>query len=94
MGLSSNTLDEFARQTGFKEISPSDSASQVGGESLATGSLAAVANRKRDGKAVTKSSGVTSEVSRSSLGRFEAKYKVGEKTTSGVTIKEVSEKEW
>ena len=91
MGLSSNTLDEFARQTGFKEISPSDSASQVGSESLATGSLAEVVHKKRDGKAVTKSSGVTSEVSRSSSGRFEAKYKVGDKTTSGALVKQVVE---
>ena len=40
VGLSSNTLDEFARQTGFKEISPSDSASQVGGDSSVLGSSA------------------------------------------------------
>jgi hypothetical protein len=68
VGLSSNTLDEFTRQTGFKEISPSDSASQVGSESLATGSLAEAANRKRDCKAATKSSGAISEISSKTFG--------------------------
>jgi hypothetical protein len=89
--LSANALDEFARQIGPKEISPSDSVSQVCGESSVVESSAAVANRKRDCKAATKSSGVTSEVSRSSSGRFEAKYKVGEKTAGGAIIREVIE---
>jgi hypothetical protein len=94
VGLSSNTLDEFSRQTGFKEIGPSDSASQFGGESFAAESLTEVVHKKRDGKAVTKSLVVTSEVSRSSSGRFEAKYKVGDKTTSGALVKEVVEEDW
>jgi hypothetical protein len=35
-----------------------------------------------------------SKVSRSSNGRFEGKYKTGEKTTSGAIIKDVDEEEW
>jgi hypothetical protein len=79
VGLSSNTLDEFARQTGFKEISPSDSASQVGGESSVLGSSATQGlateevTRKREQKAqdklksaIAKSS--TSNVTRKSFG--------------------------
>ena len=50
--------------------------------------------RKRDNKAAIKLSGATSEVSRSSSGRFEAKYKVGDKTTSGALVKEVVEEDW
>ena len=79
MGLSSNTLDEFARQTGFKEISPSDSASQFGGDSSVLGSSATQGlateevTRKREQKAqdklksaIAKSS--TSNATRKSFG--------------------------
>ena len=66
MGLSSNTLDEFARQTGFKEISPSDSASQVGGDSSVLGSSATQGlamreevTRKREQKVQDKLENVT-----------------------------------
>ena len=66
VGLSSNTLDEFARQTGFKEISPSDSASQVGGDSSVLGSSATQGlamreevTRKREQKVQDKLENVT-----------------------------------
>ena len=35
-----------------------------------------------------------SGVSRSTAGRFEAKYKVGDKTGSGALVKEVIETDW
>jgi hypothetical protein len=75
------------------DVAPSDSISQIGGKSSAAGSLVTVAHRKRESKAATKS-GAQNEISRSSLGRFEAKYKVGDKTASGAIIKDVTEKDW
>ena len=103
VGLSSNTLDEFARQTGFKEISPNDSASQVGDESSVAGSLAATqglgeeTTRKRDKKAQEKFEGATarsSATNRSGVGRYEAKLSVGDRTKSGAVVKEVFEDQW
>ena len=38
--------------------------------------------------------GALSEVSRSSLGRFEGKYQVGDKTASGALVKVVLEEDW
>jgi len=35
-----------------------------------------------------------SKISRSTAGRFEGKYKVGDKTQSGATIKEINEEAW
>jgi hypothetical protein len=35
-----------------------------------------------------------SKVSRSTTGRFEGKYKVGDKTPSGVIVKEIKEEQW
>ena len=55
-------------------------------------------NKKRDAKAADKEdnasvrSGKTNKTSKS--GRFEAKYKVGDKTASGAIIKEVGEEDW
>jgi hypothetical protein len=78
-----------------QEIYPSESISQVDGSaSLAVRSSAAAAHRKRDSKAATKSSKALSEISRSTNGRFEAKYKIGEKTASGACVKEVIESDW
>lgn len=73
-------------------LGPNESLSQFSDESSVVESSAA--NRKRESKAAIKSSVAASEVSRSYLGRFEAKYKVGEKTASGAIIKEVIEEEW
>jgi hypothetical protein len=35
-----------------------------------------------------------SKVSRSTNGRFEGKYKVGDKTVGGAVIKEIKEEDW
>lgn len=69
VGLSSSALNTFVKQSGPSEIGPSDSVSQIGGESSVVESLAA--NKKRESKAAIKSSAVQSEVSRSSSGRYE-----------------------
>ena len=42
----------------------------------------------------TQSLGGGSNISRSTNGRFEAKYKAGDRTTSGVIIKEITESQW
>jgi hypothetical protein len=105
VGLSSNTLDEFSRQTSFKEVSPSDSVSQVGGDSSVLGSSATqglatgeeVNTRKRDQKAQDKFEDATarsSATSRSGAGRYEAKLSVGDRTKSGAVVKEVFEDQW
>jgi len=73
-------------------LGPNESLSQFDDENSVIESSAA--NRKRESKAATKSSGAQSDISRSSLGRFEPKYKVGDKTASGAIIKEVNEEEW
>jgi hypothetical protein len=56
-------------------------------------------NKKREVKKASKEddamsvySGKTNRTSKS--GRFEAKYKVGDRTTSGAIIKEVREEDW
>ncbi len=37
---------------------------------------------------------INNSISRSTNGRFEAKYKVGDKTASGAIIKEIREEDW
>ncbi len=76
--LSSNQLNELAKQIGCNQIGPCDSVSQVGSESSVAKSLAT--HSKREGKAATESSGMLSEV--------------GSKLGNRPTVKEVREEDW
>jgi len=49
---------------------------------------------KMDKESVRSGESNNSKVSRSTNGRFEGKYKVGDKSISGAIIKEVKEEDW
>jgi hypothetical protein len=56
--------------------------------------LGVSSTKKRVHKAETVFGEKDTEINRTIKGRFEAKYKIGDKTSSGNLIKEVSEEDW
>ncbi len=66
VGISSDVLDALAKQANFKDISPNDSVSQIGGGSSVVESL--VTHRKRENKVAAKSSIVSSKISTKTFG--------------------------